>query len=62
MGSGRSSRIRITSLDTDVWWQSSPYNLRGLDVQTCIYNMELRSMADFMAKIYSDWALQHPPV
>ncbi|KAI5994267.1 hypothetical protein F5J12DRAFT_857405 [Pisolithus orientalis] len=38
----------------DMWWQSSPYNLRGFDVQTCIYNMELRLMADFMAKIYSD--------
>ncbi|KAH7884540.1 hypothetical protein F5I97DRAFT_1468711 [Phlebopus sp. FC_14] len=36
------------------WWMTSPYNLKGFDIQTCIYNAELRLMADFMAKIHSD--------
>ncbi|KAI5988475.1 hypothetical protein F5J12DRAFT_726414 [Pisolithus orientalis] len=46
----------------DMWWQLSPYDLSGFDIQTCIYNMELRLMAVFMAKIYSDRVLQHPPL
>nr|GAT60822.1 predicted protein [Mycena chlorophos] len=36
------------------WWRSSPYNMRGFDIHTCAYNAELRVMASFMAKIYSD--------
>ncbi|KAI6125630.1 hypothetical protein EDD16DRAFT_1557742 [Pisolithus croceorrhizus] len=39
---------------SDMWWNSSPFNLRGFDIQLCMYNMELRLMAEFMAKIYSD--------
>ncbi|KAI5992997.1 hypothetical protein EDD15DRAFT_2268871 [Pisolithus albus] len=39
---------------SNMWWQSSPFNLKGFDIQLCMYNMELRLMADFMAKIYSD--------
>ncbi|KAJ7227114.1 hypothetical protein GGX14DRAFT_418213 [Mycena pura] len=36
------------------WWCSSPYNLRNFDFHICAYNAELKVMAGFMAKIYSD--------
>jgi len=36
------------------WWQSSPYNMKHFDIHICAYNAELRVMAAFMAKIYSD--------
>lgn len=36
------------------WWSSSPYNLKGFDIQLCVYNMELRLMGEFLGKIYSD--------
>ncbi|KAH7928236.1 hypothetical protein BV22DRAFT_1117670 [Leucogyrophana mollusca] len=36
------------------WWKTSEYNLDAFDIHLCVYNAELRLMADFMAKIYSD--------
>ncbi|KAH7907013.1 hypothetical protein BJ138DRAFT_1070829 [Hygrophoropsis aurantiaca] len=42
------------STHLDDWWKSSEYNLDAFDIHLCIYNAELRIMADFMAQIYSD--------
>ncbi|KAJ7052617.1 hypothetical protein C8F01DRAFT_1261749 [Mycena amicta] len=39
---------------SEEWWRSSPHNMRNFDIHTCAYNSELRVMAAFMAKIYSD--------
>ncbi|KAJ6505937.1 hypothetical protein DFH09DRAFT_284234 [Mycena vulgaris] len=36
------------------WWRSSPYNMEHFDIHICAYNAELKVMAAFMAKIYSD--------
>ncbi|KAF7330523.1 Zn(2)-C6 fungal-type domain-containing protein [Mycena venus] len=36
------------------WWRSSPYNMQNFDIHICAYNSELKVMAAFMAKIYSD--------
>ncbi|KAJ7727299.1 hypothetical protein DFH07DRAFT_851955 [Mycena maculata] len=36
------------------WWNSSPYNMVNFDIHICAYNSELKVMAGFMAKIYSD--------
>ncbi|KAJ6494758.1 hypothetical protein C8R47DRAFT_381452 [Mycena vitilis] len=36
------------------WWGSSPCNMRNFDIHICAYNEELKVMAAFMAKIYSD--------
>ncbi|KAJ7707789.1 hypothetical protein B0H17DRAFT_1034038 [Mycena rosella] len=36
------------------WWRSSPYNMANFDIHICAYNAELKVMAAFMAKIYSD--------
>ncbi|KAJ6531716.1 hypothetical protein B0H19DRAFT_1272920 [Mycena capillaripes] len=36
------------------WWCSSPYNMANFDIHICAYNAELKVMAAFMAKIYSD--------
>ncbi|KAF8071700.1 hypothetical protein FPV67DRAFT_1482356 [Lyophyllum atratum] len=36
------------------WWKSSPYNMKNFDIQICAYNAELKVMAGFIAKIYSD--------
>ncbi|KAJ7494661.1 hypothetical protein B0H11DRAFT_2156005 [Mycena galericulata] len=36
------------------WWRSSPYNMPNFDIHICAYNSELKVMAAFMAKIYSD--------
>ena len=36
------------------WWRSSPYNMDKFDIHICGYNAELRVMAAFTAKIYSD--------
>ncbi|EIW84080.1 hypothetical protein CONPUDRAFT_99848 [Coniophora puteana RWD-64-598 SS2] len=36
------------------WWYSSPYNLEYFDIHTCVYNAELKLMANFWSKIYSD--------
>jgi hypothetical protein len=40
------------------WWQSSSYNMKNFDIHLCAYNAELRVMAAFRAKVYSD--PQHP--
>ncbi|KAJ7170596.1 hypothetical protein C8R43DRAFT_1231383 [Mycena crocata] len=40
------------------WWRSSPYNMANFDIHICAYNSELKVMAGFMAKIYSD--PEHP--
>jgi hypothetical protein len=36
------------------WWSTSPYNMQNFDIHICAYNAELRVMAAFIAKIYSD--------
>ncbi|KAJ7475781.1 hypothetical protein FB451DRAFT_1366476 [Mycena latifolia] len=36
------------------WWRSSQYNMANFDIHICAYNAELKVMAAFMAKIYSD--------
>lgn len=36
------------------WWHSSEYNMINFDIQLCGYTAELRVMADFVKKIYSD--------
>jgi hypothetical protein len=36
------------------WWKSSPYNMQSFDIQICAYNSELKVMAAFIGKIYSD--------
>lgn len=40
------------------WWESSEYNMKNFDIQICGYNAELRVMAEFVKKIYSN--PQHP--
>ncbi|KAF7327903.1 Zn(2)-C6 fungal-type domain-containing protein [Mycena kentingensis (nom. inval.)] len=39
---------------SEEWWRLSPYNMRNFDIHICAYNAELKVMAAFMAKIYSD--------
>ncbi|PCH42434.1 hypothetical protein WOLCODRAFT_120564 [Wolfiporia cocos MD-104 SS10] len=39
---------------TEDWWCSSPYNMEGFDVHLCCYNAELKVMADFRGRIYSN--------
>lgn len=36
------------------WWRSSPYNMRNFDIHLCSYNHDLRTTANFVAKIYDD--------
>ncbi|KAE9407827.1 hypothetical protein BT96DRAFT_85827 [Gymnopus androsaceus JB14] len=36
------------------WWKSSSYNMKNFDIHLCCYNSELRVMAGFRSKIYSD--------
>ncbi|KIK63161.1 hypothetical protein GYMLUDRAFT_41485 [Collybiopsis luxurians FD-317 M1] len=36
------------------WWNSSPYNMKNFDIQLCCYNSELKVMAKFRSRIYSD--------
>ncbi|KAG6876221.1 hypothetical protein C0993_004878 [Termitomyces sp. T159_Od127] len=36
------------------WWRSSPYNMKNFDIHLCAYNAELKVMAGFIQKIYSD--------
>ncbi|RDB26065.1 Protein priB [Hypsizygus marmoreus] len=36
------------------WWKSSPYNMKNFDIHICAYNAELKVMAGFVAKLYSD--------
>lgn len=36
------------------WWNSSDVNISNIDVHLCCYNAELRLMAEFRKKIYSD--------
>lgn len=36
------------------WWRSSEYNLKNFDIQLCCYNAELKIMANFVSRIYSD--------
>ena len=36
------------------WWSSSQYNMGNFDIHISAYNSELKVMADFIAKIYSD--------
>jgi hypothetical protein len=39
---------------SESWWSSSPYNLPHFDIHICAYNAELKVMARFTEKIYSD--------
>jgi hypothetical protein len=43
-----------TANHSEDWWQSSPYNMRNFDIHLSAYNSELKVMAGFIAKIYSD--------
>ncbi|OCH94437.1 hypothetical protein OBBRIDRAFT_722948 [Obba rivulosa] len=36
------------------WWHCSQYNMTNFDIQTCGYNAELRVIANFRSRIYSD--------
>lgn len=36
------------------WWKSSLYNMKHFDIHICAYNAELKVLAGFIAKIYSD--------
>ncbi|KAF8896253.1 hypothetical protein BD779DRAFT_1433309 [Infundibulicybe gibba] len=39
---------------SQTWWQTSPHNMHHFDIHICAYNSELKVMAGFLAKIYSD--------
>jgi len=39
---------------SDDWWKSSPYNMKNFDIYLCAYSAELKVMAAFVAKIYSN--------
>ncbi|KAH9949980.1 hypothetical protein B0H21DRAFT_832802 [Amylocystis lapponica] len=39
---------------TEDWWKSSPWNIHGFDIHICCYNAELKVMADFKSRIYSN--------
>ena len=39
---------------SEEWWNSSPYNMRGFDIQLAAYNAELKLVGVFRAKIHSD--------
>ncbi|KIK62927.1 hypothetical protein GYMLUDRAFT_57708 [Collybiopsis luxurians FD-317 M1] len=36
------------------WWSSSPHNMKNFDIQLCCQNSELKVMAKFRSRIYSD--------
>lgn len=40
--------------NSEDWWKSSPYNMKNFDIHLCGYNGELKIMAEFLTKIYSD--------
>ena len=40
--------------NSEDWWKSSPHNMKNFDIHLCAYNGELRIMAGFLTKIYSD--------
>lgn len=39
---------------SDEWWNSSPYNMRGFDIQIACYNADLTIMGRFRNEIHSD--------
>ncbi|EPQ52642.1 hypothetical protein GLOTRDRAFT_79762 [Gloeophyllum trabeum ATCC 11539] len=54
---GKSPIIKNTDFvanHSESWWHSSPYNMPGFDVHICGYNAELKTMAKFVAEIYSN--------
>jgi hypothetical protein len=54
---GKSPIIRNTDYianHSEDWWKSSEYNMQHFDIHICAYNNELRVMANFLARIYSD--------
>ncbi|GBE88352.1 hypothetical protein SCP_1301670 [Sparassis crispa] len=54
---GKSSIISnsdYTANHSEYWWKCSPFNMDGFDIQLCCYNAELKVMADFRSRIYSD--------
>jgi Fungal specific transcription factor domain len=40
--------------NSEDWWKSSPHNMKNFDIHICVYNGELKIMANFLTKIYSD--------
>ncbi|ESK89022.1 hypothetical protein Moror_13103 [Moniliophthora roreri MCA 2997] len=48
------SNIDYIANHSENWWSSSEYNLKNFDIQLCCYNAELKIMAKFIEKIYSD--------
>jgi hypothetical protein len=54
---GKTPIIRNTDYianHSEEWWQSSKYNMQHFDIHISAYNNELRIMANFLARIYSD--------
>lgn len=43
-----------TAAHSEDWWRSSPHNMKNFDIHICAYNADLKVMAGFIAKIYSD--------
>lgn len=41
-------------MHSEDWWDSSRYNLKHFDIHISAYNAELKVMAGFLARIYSD--------
>lgn len=48
------SNTDYTASHSDVWWNSSQYNMKGFDIHLAGYNAELTVMAAFRATIHSD--------
>jgi hypothetical protein len=46
------------AMHSEDWWESSEYNLKHFDIHISAYNAELKIMAGFLARIYSD--PEHP--
>jgi hypothetical protein len=39
---------------SETWWNSSAYNIPHFDIHLCAYNAELKVMAKFRERIYTD--------
>ncbi|KAF9046910.1 hypothetical protein BDZ89DRAFT_979127 [Hymenopellis radicata] len=48
------NNMDYTANHSEDWWHLSPYNMKNFDIHTCCYNAELRVMARFISRIYSD--------
>ncbi|KAF8920252.1 hypothetical protein CPB85DRAFT_1429060 [Mucidula mucida] len=48
------NNMDYTANHSEDWWRLSPYNMKNFDIHTSCYNAELRVMARFISRIYSD--------